>query len=130
MADRPGRAGPRYRDIADDLRAQIASGELKPDDKLPSRAELARKHGVAQATVERAIEVLRQEELVESFQGAGIYVRKVPGTEPTMAERVARLEREMKELRPQVDLLDCQMQDTRAAVGLEQWQPDDQAQAQ
>lgn len=122
MADRPGRAGPRYRDIADDLRAQIASGELQPDDKLPSRSELARKHGVAQATVERAIEVLRQEELVESFQGAGIFVRKVPGAEPTMAERVARLEQ-------RVDELACHVMDAQAAGTLEQWQPDDGAAA-
>lgn len=130
MADRPGRAGPRYRDIADDLRAQIASGELKPNDKLPSRGELARKHGVAQATVERAIEVLRQEELVESFQGAGIFVRKVPGSEPTVAERLERLERLERQRDQRMNFLECQVMDTRAAVGLEQAAPDDQAQAQ
>lgn len=130
MTDRPGRTGPKYRQIADDLRARIASGELKPGDTLPTRPALMKDHGVAANTVERAIEVLRQEGLVESSQGARTYVRKVP--EMTMAEWMAQVERrfgDLEGLRPKVDFLECQVMDTRAAIGLEQSRPDDEAAA-
>lgn len=123
MTDRPGRAGPKYRYIADDLRDQIAAGKYKPGDRLPSKAAMVRLYGGGVNTVERAVEVLRQEGLVESVQGAGMFVLKAPARQETgMAERLARLEKRF-------DDLECQVMDTRAAVGLDPAVPEDEAAA-
>lgn len=64
----------RYRTIADDVRGQIAGGELGSGAVLPSEAELAGSYGVSRVTVRKALEVLREEGLVSSRQGFGWFV--------------------------------------------------------
>jgi DNA-binding GntR family transcriptional regulator len=54
--------------IAADLREQIASGRLRPGDKVPSEAVLAEKHGVSRMTARRAVEELRTEGLLVSYE--------------------------------------------------------------
>jgi DNA-binding GntR family transcriptional regulator len=67
-------AVPTYRQLADQLRAAIESGEIAPGDFLPSIHELMTKTGLAQATVQKARDVLRAEGLVETSPGRGMYV--------------------------------------------------------
>lgn len=64
----------RYRTIADDLRRQIAVGELANGVVLPSEAELAGSYDVSRVTVRKALEVLREDGLVSSRQGYGWFV--------------------------------------------------------
>ncbi|MGI5493766.1 GntR family transcriptional regulator [Microtetraspora malaysiensis] len=64
----------RYLQIADALRRQIVSGELRPGDRIPSRAELAETYSAAPAVATRALEILKAEGLVESRPGSGAYV--------------------------------------------------------
>ncbi|SBW24711.1 putative HTH-type transcriptional regulator SCO4628 [Candidatus Protofrankia californiensis] len=61
-----------------DLREQIASGRLGPNAALPSTAELARHYGVAPETARLAVTRLKEEGLVSSRAGAGVYVRCRP----------------------------------------------------
>lgn len=63
-----------YRAIANHVLNQIAGGELKPGDKLPSRAELAAEHGVSPMTVSSAVRLLRQRGVVITRQGTGVFV--------------------------------------------------------
>lgn len=63
-----------YRRVADDLRAKIQSGELT--GQLPTRAKLAEQYGVADMTVGRALDVLRDEGLVFGVPGLGVFVKK------------------------------------------------------
>jgi DNA-binding transcriptional regulator YhcF (GntR family) len=65
---------PVYRQLADHLREQIASGELPPRTPLPSAKTLAQEHGIAIGTVTRAVDVLRQEGLVRTVPGRGVWV--------------------------------------------------------
>lgn len=76
----------RYQAIADELRARIGSGELTPGRLLPSESELSAEFGASRVTVRRALEVLRDEELVESRQGLGWLV----GADP-LRQRLGRL---------------------------------------
>src|SRR5487761_993812 len=71
-------AGPRppYQQVATALRAAILTRKLAPGDKLPSGNELAQRYGVARMTVQQAIRVLRDEGLVVSRQGSGVFVRE------------------------------------------------------
>ncbi|MEW9530772.1 GntR family transcriptional regulator [Microbispora sp. NPDC049125] len=64
-----------YEQIADELRKQIDSGNLKPGDPLPSEADLQAKHGVSRQTVRLAFRNLAQEGLISGGQGRPRTVR-------------------------------------------------------
>ncbi len=66
---------PIYTRIVADIRASIASGELKPGDKLPSVAELRAHYSASNTAVRNAMLVLREAGLVQGHQGKGVYVR-------------------------------------------------------
>ena len=61
----------RFARIAHDLRERIALGELGEDGSVDSEAELCRRYEVSRPTVRRALELLRDQGLVESRHGAG-----------------------------------------------------------
>jgi putative hydrolases of HD superfamily len=63
-----------YIKIAASIRAAILSGELAPDQQLPTGGELAEFFGVTRATVGSAIRTLRDEGFVRSTAGGGVYV--------------------------------------------------------
>src|SRR3954451_2023272 len=65
-----------YVQVASALRAAILTKKLQPGDKLPSGNQLAERYGVARMTVQTAIRVLREEGLVVSRQGSGVFVRE------------------------------------------------------
>ena len=67
----PAPATPRgpYEVIANALREQIRTGQLKPGDLLPTIAELAVANTVAVGTAHRALTLLRHEGLVEVARG-------------------------------------------------------------
>jgi GntR family transcriptional regulator len=81
---------PKYRQLADTLRAAIEQGRYGPGDALPSEPQLSREHGMSRPTVVRAIDLLRRDGLVESHQGRGTFV--VGERAPTATEELRRLE--------------------------------------
>jgi DNA-binding GntR family transcriptional regulator len=66
----------RFRQLADILRHRIVSGEWESDRNLPSEADLGSEYQVSQATVRRALAVLRAEGHVESVRGMPWRVRE------------------------------------------------------
>jgi DNA-binding GntR family transcriptional regulator len=110
---------PPYLQVADDLRREIAQGQFTPGQKLPSRRNLARQYGVAPMTINHAMAVLRDEGLVVSYQGRGVFVADGSGSREheqpqrsrdsaidalradldQLAERVSRLERQTRRAR-------------------------------
>jgi DNA-binding GntR family transcriptional regulator len=73
IIDREGPVPP-YRQIADDLRRQIEDGVIPPGRRIPSMVELEATYGVARDTLRKATKVLKDEGLVETVIGMGIYV--------------------------------------------------------
>lgn len=67
-----------YQRVAADIRAQIASGVLKPGDKLMSTRELRDHYQCSTTVVRLAILVLRSEGLVVGISGKGVYVLEPP----------------------------------------------------
>lgn len=65
---------PPYVQIADDLRKQMESGELRAHDRLPSMRALANSYGVAGMTIHHALRILREEGRVETWQGRGSFI--------------------------------------------------------
>ena len=67
---------PRYRQIAGILRERIESGDLEPDQPIPSEAQIQQEFGVARETARKAVALLRDEGWVVTVPGLGTYVRK------------------------------------------------------
>ena len=65
---------PLYQQLADTIRQQIASNELKPGDKMLTEAELSQKFGVSRITVRKAIDQLVEADVVIRKQGIGTFV--------------------------------------------------------
>jgi GntR family transcriptional regulator len=67
-------AEPMYRQIAEDLRGQIESGELAPGDQLKTELELRERYDASRNTVRDAIKWLITRGLVETRPGQGTFV--------------------------------------------------------
>ena len=58
--------------VADDLRADITSGEIT--GRLPGEHELATQYGVSRVTIRRAVAILISEGLLRILRGRGAFV--------------------------------------------------------
>ncbi|MBN1676612.1 MAG: substrate-binding domain-containing protein [Kiritimatiellae bacterium] len=87
------------RHIADFVLEERANGRLRGGARIPSRSELMRRFGCARATVDRAVERLAQDGVVESIQGRGTFLRAAAKAR-RHAKRALILIPDMKELRP------------------------------
>ncbi|EPA0113622.1 MULTISPECIES: GntR family transcriptional regulator [Enterobacter] len=67
---------PMYRQIADALREKITASELKPGDALPTESSLQETFSVSRVTVRQALKLLTEEQIIESIQGSGSYVKE------------------------------------------------------
>jgi GntR family transcriptional repressor for pyruvate dehydrogenase complex len=60
---------PAYQTLADEIRAQITSGELRPGDRLPTEPELGQRTGVSRSTVREALRQLASQHLIVTTRG-------------------------------------------------------------
>lgn len=67
---------PPYMQVARLLRAAILTKKFEPGERLPSQTELAKRYGVARMTIQQALRILREENLIVSRQGSGVFVRE------------------------------------------------------
>lgn len=84
---------PVFRQVADMLREKIQRGELRPGDRLPSEAELAGHFAITRMTIRNAIQDLKNEGLVISEHGRGVFVRSAPPVRRLASDRFARVHR-------------------------------------
>ncbi|WP_328320340.1 GntR family transcriptional regulator [Streptomyces sp. NBC_00388] len=68
---------PPYVRTADTLRKQIQDGQLASGAKLPSAREMQEQFGIANSTAQNALRVLKEEGLIYSVQGRGVFVREL-----------------------------------------------------
>ncbi|MFG3705482.1 GntR family transcriptional regulator [Micromonospora sp. NPDC047670] len=66
---------PRYRSIADELRARIESYAIPPGALLPAESVLTAEFKASRGTIRQAIAVLRDERLVATEHGRGTYAK-------------------------------------------------------
>ena len=84
----------RYQAIAEELRLRIEDGNLHAGRLLPSESAMSSEFATSRMTVRRALELLRDDGLVDSRQGLGWYVAAEPVRQPlaqleTIEEQVA-----------------------------------------
>lgn len=65
---------PLHRQLLNELRHAILSGELQPHDQLPGEIELVEQLGVSRATIRRAWQAALEEELIYRVTGKGTYI--------------------------------------------------------
>jgi GntR family transcriptional regulator len=96
---------PIYQQLADLLAAQLLDGEPPEGDPMPSVRALAGRYLLNPLTVNRAMQALGDDGLVETRRGLGVYVR--PGARERLrtAERARFLEHEWPRLRERLQRL-------------------------
>ncbi len=65
---------PRYVQIKNEILQRIQTGDLLPEDRIPSEHQLSKKFHVSRLTVQRAIRELVSEGLLRRAQGSGTFV--------------------------------------------------------
>lgn len=81
---------PIYLQIMEHMKTQIAAGEFKANDKLPSVRELALEAGVNPNTMQKALSELEREGLVYSQRTAGRFVANTDGTTEHLKQSLAK----------------------------------------
>lgn len=73
-----------YRQVADQIRVLIETGELIVGERLPAERELAERFGVSRPTVREALIVLEVEGLIQIRMGSGVYIARKPAAGPAV----------------------------------------------
>jgi GntR family transcriptional regulator len=107
----------RYQSIADDLRRQVTSGALAAGRLLPSEADLGDTYGASRVTIRRALEVLRDEGLVDARQGFGWFVAVAPLRQSTA--QLGTIEGQLIEsgIKPERQILEFAFESASADIG-------------
>lgn len=71
---------PLYKSVMQKLESQIANGDWKPGDRLPTETELEQIFAVSNITIRHALKELVAKGLVRRVRGGGSYVNPFPGT--------------------------------------------------
>jgi len=87
---------PIYRQILDQARRLVASGQLAPGAELPSVRELALKHAVNPMTISKAYSLLEAEGLLERNRGR-------PMTVASQARGASPLTKRLQQIQPLVE---------------------------
>jgi GntR family transcriptional regulator, arabinose operon transcriptional repressor len=67
-------ANPKYREILEKIQENIQNGHYRPGQRLPSEAELVRRHGASRMTVFRAMRELQSQGIITRRVGSGTFV--------------------------------------------------------
>lgn len=102
---------PVYRQILDQIKYYVASGILKPGDRLPSIRELAQTLAVNPTTVVRVYSDLEHERVLEMQHGRGAFV-----TARSFRMSSAQRERKIRELARRLVVEAAQMGVTASQV--------------
>jgi DNA-binding GntR family transcriptional regulator len=66
---------PAYAQLVRILLRQVAAGEFRPGDRLPSEAQLCERYGVSPMTVRRVVNILVDRGVAVAEQGRGTFVK-------------------------------------------------------
>ena len=93
----PSHPDPMYKQVTDQIKNAIASGDLKPDEKLPSVRELSEALKISAITIKRAYMDLESEGYVFTRAGLGSFVTDID-RERLRGEKLAEFRTEMKRM--------------------------------
>jgi GntR family transcriptional regulator len=88
---------PMYKQVTDQIKDAIASGQLKPEDKLPSIREMSAELKISIITIKRAYSDLENENYIYTRPGMGSFVADI-NREKLREEKLEEFRQEMKKL--------------------------------
>jgi GntR family transcriptional regulator len=83
---------PIYRQLVEQVRRRVASGQLQPGAELPSVRELALTHAVNPMTISKAYSMLEAEGLLERNRGKPMTVASRARAQTPLSKRLQQLE--------------------------------------
>ena len=93
----PAHPDPMYKQVTDQIKDAIASGDLQPNDRLPSVRELTEALNVSAITIKRAYQDLENDGYILTRAGLGSFV--APLEPDTLREwKLAELRDELRRL--------------------------------
>lgn len=98
---------PIYTQIVEQVKQQVISGELKPEDQLPTVRALALELRVNFNTVARAYRLLDEAGIISTQQGRGTYILDAPPPERTDKFRQQALEALTRDYLSEAHRLGC-----------------------
>lgn len=107
---------PIYRQLMEQARRMISSGQLQPGDPLPSVRELATTHAVNPMTISKAYSLLEAEGLLERQRGKAMTVSELNGLAENKKERLERLQPAVQQLAMAAEQLELDIDDVVSAL--------------
>ena len=83
---------PLYRQLLEQVRRMVASGQLTPGTALPSVRELALQHAVNPMTISKAYAMLETEGLLERHRGKPMTVASQARAQASTTKRIQQIE--------------------------------------
>jgi GntR family transcriptional regulator len=108
----------RYMEVADDIRKRVREGVIKPGSRVGTFSSLGKDYGVAIGTVNKALDVLRQEGTVVTIAGKGIFAAETAAggaAAPRPGDR--RLSEQLEALAGEVRRLATRMEAAETQAG-------------
>ncbi|MCA1675023.1 MAG: winged helix-turn-helix domain-containing protein [Actinobacteria bacterium] len=93
---------PKYRQIADDLRAKISDGTYPVGAMLPSTSQLMASYDVSVTVARAAVKELQNEGIAEGQPGKAVYVQREPAPAEPSADYV-EITQQIQALREALD---------------------------
>jgi GntR family transcriptional regulator len=114
----PNSGIPIYRQLMEQVRRMVSSGQLVPGHELPSVRELAVNHAVNPMTISKAYSLLEAEGLLERQRGKAMTVAANHGSKESRGERLQRLQPALEQLVMAAQQLQLTPEDVLKAVRL------------
>jgi len=115
---------PIYRQLLEQVRRMVASGQLAPGAELPSVRELAIQHAVNPMTVSKAYSLLEAEGLLERNRGRPMTVANRPRNASPLSRRLQQIQPLVEQTVLAAKQLELSEADLLKAVR-ENWENDD-----
>ena len=107
---------PIYRQLMEQARRMISSGQLRPGDAMPSVRELATTHAVNPMTISKAYSLLEAEGLLERQRGKAMTVSALNGLAENKQDRLSRLQPALQQLAVAAEQLELDAEDVIEAL--------------
>lgn len=102
---------PIYKQVMEQIRRMISSGQLKPGDSLPSVRELALTHAVNAMTISKAYSMLEAEGLLDRQRGKAMTVSTQNKLSENKQDRLKRLQPAVNQLAMAAEQLELDIED-------------------
>ena len=85
---------PMYKQVTDQIKEAVATGTLKPEDKLPSIREMSKELRISMITIKRAYADLEKEGFIFTRPGLGSFVAAI-NRDKLREEKVVEIKKEL-----------------------------------